>query len=444
MSEQTTPSQFPSAPLRKLASRITDGSHFSPTPQEHGYLIANVKDMKSGYIDFSSCTRISTAAYRELNATGCTIRNGNVLLSKDGTVGRVVVYKQNEEIGALSSICLIVPTEEVDSAYLGHALQSQVCVRQFENFMSGSALRRLVLRDIRAIEIPVPSVQQQAAIAQILDTLDTAIRETESLIDKLKAIKQGLLHDLLTRGIDANGQLRPPQSEAPQLYKESKLGWIPRKWEVVPLGYCADIVSGVTLGRILNSPVAIELPYLRVANVQDGYLALGEIKTVSILPSELNRFALKVGDVLMNEGGDFDKLGRGAVWEGQIEPCLHQNHVFRVRCDDSKLLPAFLAAYSSSVRGKAYFVQASKQTTNLASINSTQLKAFGISCPSVAEQLLITHRLSTFDKKMAVEQEALEKLRQQKIGLMDDLLTGRVGVTPLLESMQQAAAQTEA
>ena len=374
-----------------------------------------------------------------LKATGCTIRNGNVLLSKDGTVGRVVVYQQNDVIGALSSICIIVPNKEIDSAYLGHALQSEICVRQFENFMSGSALRRLVLRDIRTIEIPVPSVEQQASIAQILDTLDTATRETEALINKLKAVKQGLLHDLLSRGIDANGQLRPPQSEAPQLYNESPLGWIPREWEVLPLGSCADITSGVTLGRTLNSPVAIELPYLRVANVQDGYLDLREIKTVSILPSELNRFALKVGDVLMNEGGDFDKLGRGAVWEGQIEPCLHQNHVFRVRCDDSKLLPAFLAAYSSSARGKSYFVQASKQTTNLASINSTQLKAFEITCPSVAEQLAIAERLSSFDNKVSVEQATLEKLRRQKSGLMDDLLTGRVRVTPLLESVQPAA-----
>ncbi len=299
-----------------------------------------------------------------------------------------------------------------------------------------------VIRELYQFE-RMPIVEQRK-IGQILSTLDTAIRETETLIDKLKAVKQGLLHDLLTRGIDANGQLRPPQSEAPQLYKESPLGWIPRAWEVLQLGSCADIASGVTLGRSLNSPVAIELPYLRVANVQDGYLELREIKTVSILPSELNRFALKVGDVLMNEGGDFDKLGRGAVWEGQIEPCLHQNHVFRVRCDDSKLLPAFLAAYSSSVRGKSYFVQASKQTTNLASINSTQLKAFGITCPPVAEQLLIAQRLSTLDKKMAVEQEVLEKLRQQKSGLMDDLLTGRVRVTPLLETVQQAAAQTGA
>lgn len=336
--------------------------------------------------------------------------------------------------------------EVVNARFLAGLLGTKGPQKYIHDHTTGMAESQVNFANKVLLDAPLrlPPVPQQHLIAQILDTLDTAIRETKALIDKLKAIKQGLLHDLLTRGIDANGQLRPPQSEAPQLYKESKLGWIPRKWEVIPLGCCADIASGVTLGRTLNSPVAIELPYLRVANVQDGYLALGEIKTVSILPSELNRFALKVGDVLMNEGGDFDKLGRGAVWEGQIEPCLHQNHVFRVRCDDSKLLPAFLAAYSSSVRGKTYFVQASKQTTNLASINSTQLKAFGISCPSVAEQLFITQRLSTFDKKMAVEQEALEKLSQQKIGLMDDLLTGRVRVTTLLESMQHAAAQTEA
>lgn len=331
----------------------------------------------------------------------------------------------------------------VDPRFVFHVTQSQRFRQAAERQMVGSAGQQRVQRQFFD-EFPVKEFSQseQRAIVKILDTLDIAIRETEALIDKLKAVKQGLLHDLLTRGIDANGQLRPPQSEAPQLYKESPLGCIPREWEVLPLGICADVTSGVTLGRILNSPVAIELPYLRVANVQDGYLALEDIKTVSILPSELNRFALKVGDVLMNEGGDFDKLGRGAVWEGQIEPCLHQNHVFRVRCDDSKLLPTFLAAYSSSVRGKSYFVQASKQTTNLASINSTQLKAFGITCPSLTEQLAIAQRLSTFDKKMTVEQEALEKLRQQKIGLMDDLLTGRVRVTPLLESTQCAAAPT--
>ena len=363
--------------------------------------------------------------------------SGDVLLNSTGTgtIGRSVVFDHDGAFIVDGHVTVLRPKPEVaDGRWLNAVLRTSWGQRHLERFCYAGSTNQLELSrtPVKASMLPVPSLAEQHAIAQVLDTLDKAIRKTEALIDKLKAVKQGLLHDLLTRGIGANGQLRLPQSEAPQLYKESPLGWIPREWEVLPLGICADISSGVTLGRTLNNPAAIELPYLRVANVQDGYLELHEIKTVSILPSELNRFALKVGDVLMNEGGDFDKLGRGAVWEGQIEPCLHQNHVFRVRCDDSKLLPTFLAAYSSSVRGKSYFVQASKQTTNLASINSTQLKAFGITCPPVAEQLLIAQRLSIFDKNVAVEQEALEKLHHQKSGLMDDLLTGRVRVTPLL------------
>jgi type I restriction enzyme S subunit len=282
------------------------------------------------------------------------------------------------------------------------------------------------------IRIPA-SIEEQAQIAQILDTLDTAIHETEAIIAKLKAVKQGLLHDLLTRGIDASGELRPPQSEAPQLYKQSPLGWIPKEWEVSHLVDCAQISSGVTLGREVSGQGIVELPYLRVANVQDGYLDLSEIKTVRILRSEIERFALQNGDVLMNEGGDFDKLGRGTVWRAQIDPCLHQNHVFRVRCNTARLVPDFLAAYSASQRGKAFFIQSSKQSTNLASINSSQLKAFPLALPGIDEQREVIDRLDSMNERLSSEELELKKLTATKSGLMDDLLTGRVRVTPLLE-----------
>src|SRR5690606_36011480 len=130
----------------------------------------------------------------------------------------------------------------LDAAFLGQALQSEGCTRQYDNFMSGSALRRLVLRDIRSITVPLPQAKHQRAIAQVLDTLDTASHESEAIVAKLKVVKRGLLHDLLTRGIDANGELRPPQAEAPHLYKESPLGWIPQGWALK------------TLGQILSEP----------------------------------------------------------------------------------------------------------------------------------------------------------------------------------------------
>lgn len=435
MSEQHTLSQFPSAPLRELASRITDGSHFSPTPQEHGYLIANVKDMKSGFIDFSSCTRISAAAYRELKATGCTIRNGNVLLSKDGTVGRVVVYQQDDEIGALSSICIIVPTEEIDSAYLGHALQSEFCVRQFENFMSGSALRRLVLRDIRTIEIPVPSVEQQAVIAQILDTLDTAIRETEALIDKLKVVKHGLLHDLLTRGIDANGELRPPQSEAPQLYKESPLGWIPKEWEEVALGEIALRAGGLLqtgpFGSQLHAHEYVPdgIPVIMPQDMVNSELSVESIARITQRKAVLlSRHRVRLNDLVFSRRGD---LSRCVAIEDEHIGWLCGTGCLLARLPADEINGYWLSlvyqqpGIQSQVMGRAV-------GSTMANLNTSILAAITIARPDITEQGEIAKRLKSVGQRITGEERQLAKMQLEKAGLMDDLLTGRVRVTPLL------------
>jgi type I restriction enzyme, S subunit len=129
----------------------------------------------------------------------------------------------------------------------------------------------------------------------------------------------------------------------------------PEDWRVRSLGEIADIGSGVTLGRKLPSNGTLELPYLRVFNVQDGFLDLSEVKHIRVLSHEVDRYLLRSGDLLMTEGGDFDKLGRGTVWRGQIDPCLHQNHIFRVRPKQDLVLPDFLAAVSASEYGKRYF-----------------------------------------------------------------------------------------
>jgi type I restriction enzyme S subunit len=441
MSEQSMSNRFPSAPLHMLASRITDGSHFSPPPQEHGYLIANVKDMKSGFIDLSSCTRISTAAYRELKATGCTIRNGNVLLSKDGTVGRVVVYQQDDEIGALSSICIIVPTEEVNSAYLGHALQSEICVRQFENFMSGSALRRLVLRDIRTIEIPVPSVEQQFVIAQIVDTLDTAIRETEALIDKLKAVKQGLLHDLLTRGIDAKGQLRPPQSEAPQLYKESPLGGIPKEWELKPLGHI--LAESTKNGLYKPSQFHGCGPLM----VQMGGLFAGETASfhtatrVQVTPSELNTFGLSEGDLLFARRSlVFEGAGQCVIVRNLPELATFESSIVRVRVQRDEAHPEFVCQF---LRGHRSYAQRRTLIRQVAvsGVSGADIRELLIALPSLEEQDWVVERQLKIQMRIDLEMASVAKLKSQKAGLIDDLLTGRVRVTPLLESVRQPVGQ---
>ena len=153
-----------------------------------------------------------------------------------------------------------------------------------------------------------------------------------------------------------------------------------KQWSKFLLGDIAEIRSGVTLGRNIRGKT-IRLPYLRVANVQDGHLDLSVIKEVEILESEKDKWQLLPGDLLLTEGGDWDKLGRGTVWNGEIPNCIHQNHIFRVRVNPDEFISEYLSSLISSPYGKSYFQSASKQTTNLASINQRQLKAFTIFKP---------------------------------------------------------------
>ncbi|MDG6093711.1 restriction endonuclease subunit S [Acetobacter sp. AN02] len=199
---------------------------------------------------------------------------------------------------------------------------------------------------------------------------------------------------------------------------------LPEGWKKTSLEDIAEVRSGIAKGqKSVTNP--INLPYLRVANVQDGYLDLTEVKTIEIDKEKVERFSLHTGDVLMNEGGDFDKLGRGDVWRGQITPCLHQNHVFAVRPDQEKLDSYFLANLSASPYGKGYFLSCAKRSTNLASINSTQLKQFPVVLPPLPEQKKIAAILSTWDRAIEGLGQLLANSQQQKKALMQQLLTGK-------------------
>jgi type I restriction enzyme S subunit len=153
----------------------------------------------------------------------------------------------------------------------------------------------------------------------------------------------------------------------------------------------------------------VEVPYLRVANVQDGYLDLSEIKTISALPEDIRALTLRPNDVLMTEGGDFDKLGRGAIWRGGINPCIHQNHIFRVRLDQSAILPLFFTYFLRTPYAKEYFLKCSKQTTNLASINMTQLRATPVPVPPIAAQKEFAGWVAQYEHLRATHLEALRQ-----------------------------------
>lgn len=215
-----------------------------------------------------------------------------------------------------------------------------------------------------------------------------------------------------------------PVLKVPEGYKMTEVGVIPGDWRIGKLAQLADIRSGIAKNSnaIPKNPLTVN--YLRVANVQDGYLDLSEMSQLTISRDELNRFLVLPGDMLTNEGGDIDKLGRGALWKGGFHPCVHQNHVFVVRCK-SNLAPEYLNAWTSSTPARRYFLLAGRQTTNLASINKTSLGQLPIALPPTkAEQQTIAEALRDADALVESLEQLLDKKRQIKQGAMQELLTG--------------------
>lgn len=196
---------------------------------------------------------------------------------------------------------------------------------------------------------------------------------------------------------------------------------VPSGWDKKKLEEVAKIQTGIAKGKKgIENP--IELPYLRVANVQDGYLDLSEIKTITISKDQLDRYLLQKGDVLLTEGGDYDKLGRGTIWRGQISPCLHQNHVFAVRTNKNQLLSQFFAYQAASSYGKRYFLSCAKQTTNLASINSSQLKKYPVIIPCLSEQKRIVEIIEAWDGAIAIVEQLITAKQKLKKALLVKLL----------------------
>lgn len=201
----------------------------------------------------------------------------------------------------------------------------------------------------------------------------------------------------------------------------------PAGWKRVLLSQVATVQTGLSKSQNRKGPSVLR-PYLRVANVQDGFLNLKAVKEIEVPVAQLERFSLRAGDVLLTEGGDLDKLGRGALWNGEIDGCVHQNHVFAVRVNDcEELLPEYLACEIQSSRAKSYFLSAAKQTTNLASINSSQLKALPIFVPPVVEQRAIVEVLLTWDAAIEKTEALVTANERTKAGLMQAMFRPHMG-----------------
>lgn len=320
----------------------------------------------------------------------------SVILGRKGTIDKV--QRSDGPFWAIDTTFFTTPKQRFDWAWLYYIMSSF----DLRKLNEASGVPSLGRSSLEALDLAIPPLSEQQKIAIILTAMDDKLNVIARQIETTQALKQGIMQTLFSRGVGTQDTVN---------------------WPTVPLQEVADIRTGVAKGKKgLKEPV--ELPYLRVANVQDGHIDLAEVKTIAVEAAQVERYALQPGDVLMTEGGDFDKLGRGDVWEGQISPCLHQNHVFAVRPAPSKLNSYYLAALAASDYGRQYFLSCAKRTTNLASINSSQLKTFPVLLPPLDEQVRIANIVDAVNARIETLSTKKAHFQTLKRGLMQKLLTG--------------------
>lgn len=322
--------------------------------------------------------------------------------------------------------------------WLSYVLRSTSARAHIDTHATGTSgsMKNLPKSGLLSLPVAYPPLSEQVAVASVLDTLDTTIRHTEAIIEKLKQVKRGLLHDLLTRGIDANGELRPPQNDAPHLYKASPLGWIPKSWTV---GGVLDVAPS-DRQCILTGPFGAQLgqedfvsegvPVLRIGNVQAGFLDWTDTQFIKpAKAAQLERFRVQEGDLLFARQGA--TTGRNALADRLANGALINYHIIRVAVDEQRCHPQYLYALFNSDRSRGQVDQEKGRGTR-EGINSQQIAALRFALPEIAEQQAAVARMMAVTSALDRESDLAAKLRLQKVGLMDDLLTGRVRVTALL------------
>lgn len=323
----------------------------------------------------------------------------------------------------------IHPSKNVVNRFRGRLASAKSTLKHFSIRATGSTRYTLSLGDFRSAPVNLPPVEEQSKIAQVLDTLDAAIAQTEAIIAKLKAVKQGMLHDLLTRGIDANGELRPPLSEAPQQYKHSSLGWIPRSWDPVELDSLVDPKRPVVYGILMPGygyPGGI--PVIKVKDINGGQIQLDDLLLTSPkIDREYSRSKLVAGDLLFTIRGT---VGRTAIVPAQLEGANITQDTARLSIKSSD---ARFVRYCLSMQGAGRFVSVHTLGVAVQGMNLRDVRRIPLPKPKLDEAVEIANRIESIADRVEQERLKLEKLRLAKSGLMDDLLTGSVRVTGLVE-----------
>ncbi len=324
-----------------------------------------------------------------------------------------------DDLVVSTGFATLSPGPDLMPGYLYWWLRSENFIEEVVARSVGVSYPAVNASNIGDIALALPPLGEQRRIVEYLDTETARI---DDLIDE-----QERLHVLAVERLHAHAsEVLGARLGGPPGPFESVLAHAGSGTPLVPLRQVAVIQSGVTLGKSYDTG-ASSYPYLRVANVHDGVISTENITTIEVPSAVAARHLLRAGDVLMTEGGDNDKLGRGAVWDGSIEPCLHQNHIFAVR-PGPQLRPKYLSALLGSAWGRAYFTATAHQTTNLASTNRAKVGRFPVPLPDLQAQDEVIEELeSASSRAAAISSEVslqVELLREHRQALITAAATG--------------------
>jgi type I restriction enzyme S subunit len=404
-------------------------------PVQNKYPFLRVANVARGRLDLSDIHEVELFEgeldrYR-LETGDLLVVEGNGTLSQ---LGRAAMWHgQVADCVHQNHLIRVRPTGVINPRYLEYLWNSPFIAAQVEKVgASTSGLHTLSVSKLRHVVVPVPAITEQLRILTALDDcfshIDAGSKILVSVMTRIAEHRDRFIAAACTgRFAQTKSFARPPTFVGAQ---DGELPSLPCDWEWLRLGEIADVAGGVTKDAKKQTDVEMpEVPYLRVANVQRGRLDLDHVAVIRAPIDRVGQLRLREGDVLLNEGGDRDKLGRGWVWEGQLPVCIHQNHVFRARIHDGWLEPKLLAWHANTF-GKEWCERNGKQSVNLASISLSKIRLLPVPVPPQNEQsalvALIEDHLIELDRLNSALQRTLQRAEYLRRSLLIEAFAGRL------------------
>ena len=367
------------------------------------------------------------------SSPGKIASESSVLISVRAPVGDLNLADKEYCIGrGLAAIS----GKKVPSKYLYYSIDLNKA--HLARLAQGSTFDAIGSKELKNHQVFYPSdTNERQRLIEILETADSSIEKTQALIAKYENIKQGMMQDLFTRGVDESGQLRPSYEDAPHLYQETELGWIPKDWLMEELRYFVPRAEyGVSISCDDN---AENIPVLRMNNIYNGEFDVSDLKYAPA--SELTGLFMKEKDVLFNRTNSWEHVGKTAIWKNQLEKASFASYMVRLVPDTELMIPEFLTYWLQLDDVQTAIRRFATPGVQQVNINPTNLRRTLCAAPKdTTEQLMIVKRIQSIDSKLEQERKVLRKLQRQKLGLMQDLLTGKVRVAEDTEERKEAVA----